>query len=138
MALSGASKCKSRIDKIAKVLPGTMQRPGGEKSLHCAYMVGAKTFAYFTDDHHGNGRLALWCRAPEGDQAALISADPGRFFVPPYLGHRGWVGLWLDLPNVDWGQVEELMGDAYLLVVPERTRRLRPPLRRVPAPGHSN
>jgi hypothetical protein len=101
-------------------LPETGQRPGGEHGRHVAFLVREKTFAYFTDDHHGDGRLALICRAGPGDQQALVASDTDRFFVPPYLGHRGWVGLRLDRTRVDWTEVRELMIDAYRLAAPRR------------------
>lgn len=88
--------------------------------MHTAFMVRTKTFAYLTENHRGDGRLALMFRAPPGEQTALTASEPGRFFVPPYLGHRGWVGLWLDTPAIDWVEVEELMIEAYRLAAPKR------------------
>jgi hypothetical protein len=86
-------------------------------------MVRTRTFAYFTEDHHGDGRLALMGKAPLGEQAALIASDPDRYFVPPYLGHRGWVGIWLDLPGVDWEEVGEFLVEAYRLSAPRRLQQ---------------
>jgi hypothetical protein len=120
VARPGAHGCKTQLDKICASLPETRQRPGGEHGRHVAFVVRAKTFAYFTDDHHGDGRLALICRAAPGEQGALIASDADRFFVPPYLGHRGWVGLFLDRTRVDWTEVRELMIDAYRLAAPKR------------------
>jgi len=123
----GPRQCSERLDRICRQLPEVAQRPGGEHGRHVAYMVRTKTFAYFTDDHHGDGRLALICRAPLGEQEALVSGQPGRYFVPPYLGHRGWIGLWLDTPDVDWTEAEEFMIGAYRLAAPKRlTALLRP------------
>jgi hypothetical protein len=68
-------------------------------------------------DHHGDGRFAIWCAAPEGLQGMLVGADPERFFVPPYVGHRGWVGLRLDLPEVDWDEVAGVIEDAHAYVL---------------------
>ena len=82
-------------------------------------MVRKKTFAYFTDDHHGDGRLALICKAPLGEQGALVSSWPEQYFVPPYLGHRGWVGYWLDTASVDWAEAEEMFTEAYRLTAPK-------------------
>ena len=73
---------------------------------------------------------AAVCRAAPGAQPALVAAEPDRFFVPPYLGHRGWLGYWLDTPSVDWTLVEDLVVDAYCLAAPRRLAsqvRLRPP-----------
>ena len=86
-----------------------------------------KCFVMYLDDHHGDGRLAVWCAAPPGEQAQLVAADPDRFFVPPYVGGRGWVGLRLDL-EPDWAEVEEIVREAYLCVAPARLRsQVAPP-----------
>ena len=120
MTLPGALQCKKRLSRICDQLPQVTQRPGGEHGLHVAYMVKNRTFAYFTDDHHGDGRLALICKAPPGDQAALVSAQPEQYFVPPYLGHRGWIGYWLDTARVEWPEVVELITDAYKMTAPRQ------------------
>jgi hypothetical protein len=78
-----------------------------------------KTFVTYMDDHHGDGRLAIWCSAPPGVQSMLVEADPVRFFVPPYVGHRGWVGVRLDVA-VDWDELAEMVEDAYRIVAPKR------------------
>ena len=64
-------------------------------------------------------RRAVWCKAQEGSQALLVGADPQRFFVPPYLGHKGWVGMWLDR-KVDWKEVAELVRRSYVLIAPKK------------------
>ncbi len=77
-----------------------------------------KAFVMFMDNHHDDGRLAIWCHAPHGMQGALIEREPERFFVPPYVGHRGWVGVRLER-GVDWDQVAEMIEDAYRMVAPK-------------------
>lgn len=78
-----------------------------------------KVFVMFLDDHHGDGRLALWYAAPPGVQATLVEQEPRRFFVPPYVGGRGWLGLRLDI-DVDWDEVAGVVEDAYRVVAPKR------------------
>jgi hypothetical protein len=80
-----------------------------------------KMFAMYADaaNHHGNGRPAVWVKAAPGDQAALVAADPEGFFVPPYVGPSGWVGVRLDGP-VPWDDVAGFLRDAYRLVAPKR------------------
>jgi hypothetical protein len=68
---------------------------------------------------HGDGRLSFWCKAPEGSQMVLVGADPDRFFVPPYIGHKGWVGVRLD-PEPDWAEVAALVRRSYRLIAPKR------------------
>jgi hypothetical protein len=78
-----------------------------------------KTVASFVDDHHGDGVLGIWCPAPPGVQAELVAAEPDRFFVPPYVGHSGWVGVRLD-HDVDWDEVAGILTESYRLVAPKK------------------
>jgi hypothetical protein len=77
-----------------------------------------KSFVMFADHHHDD-RLAFWCAAPPGAQEALVAAEPGRYFRPPYVGGRGWLGVWLDVP-VDWTEIAEIVRDAYRTVAPRK------------------
>ena len=120
MALPSALELRERLAGICEELPEVEQRPGGEHGRHVGYVIRKKTFAYFTDDHHGDGRLALSVKAPPGEQEALVGAEPERFFVPPYLGPRGWVGLYLDREPPDWDEVAELLTEAYRMTAPKR------------------
>ena len=78
-----------------------------------------KSFVMFADHHHDD-RVAFWCAAPPGAQEELVAAAPDRFFRPPYVGVRGWVGVYLDVPDVDWTEIAELVTDAYRQVAPQR------------------
>ena len=71
------------------------------------------------DDHHGDGRLALWCAAPPGMQRGLVKADPTHYFVPPYVGYRGWVGVHLD-KGLDWDAIARAIEEAYVTVAPKK------------------
>jgi len=93
------------------------------------FRVGGKTFATYVVNHHGDGRVALWLPAPAGAQEHHVHASPAHFFVPPYVGVRGWLGVRLDR-GLAWKRVAELVREAYLLVAP---RRLRPSLGPVPS-----
>lgn len=75
-----------------------------------------KTFVTYANHHHDD-RLGFWCAAPPGAQAVLVEGDPVRFFVPPYVGHRGWLGVYLDV-EVDWEHVALIVEDAYRAVAP--------------------
>src|SRR4051812_50206798 len=76
-----------------------------------------KTFVMYLDDHHGDGRLALWCAAPPGMQEALVAAEPEHYFRPPYVGHRGWLGVHLNR-GLDWNEIAGAIEDAYACVAP--------------------
>ena len=73
----------------------------------------------FAGRHHDD-RVAFWCAAPPGVQEALVGSDPQRFFRPPYVGVRGWLGVYLDVPGVDWEEVAEIVTDAYRMIAPTR------------------
>ncbi len=77
------------------------------------------SFATYLDDHHGDARLAIWCAAPLGAQDELIESAPESYFVPPYVGHRGWIGLRLDR-DAAWGEVEAVIEDANRALDPMR------------------
>lgn len=70
-------------------------------------------------DHHGDGRLAINSRAPRGMAKQLSESHPDRFHIPIYVAHRGWVGLWLDTPKVDWVEVKSILTGAYRMTAPK-------------------
>lgn len=78
-----------------------------------------KVLATFVDDHHGDGNLGIWCAAPPGAQAELVGQEPERFYVPAYVGHRGWIGVRLDV-EPDWEEVAAILTEAYRLVGPKK------------------
>ena len=83
-----------------------------------AWFVGGKLFATMADHHHDD-RLGLWCAAPEGAQEMLVKAAPDRFYRPPYVGHRGWLGVYLDV-DVDWDEITGVVFRAYRHIAPKR------------------
>lgn len=80
---------------------------------------GGKVFAIFTVNHHGDGRVALWLAAPAGAQALHVDVEPRHYFVPPYVGTRGWLGVRLDR-GIAWSRVAQLLREAYLQIAPAR------------------
>ena len=97
--------------------PETSERPSHGSPAF--FIRDKKTFVMYLDDHHGDGRLALWCAAPAGMQAALVQGEPEHYFVPPYVGHRGWVGVHLNR-GLDWNEIAGAIEEAYLTVAPKR------------------
>jgi hypothetical protein len=87
---------------------------------YASFMVGKKIFAYYLDNHHGDGIVAVTCKVLPGDNVALATADPSRFYLPAYIGSRGWVALRLDAGKIDWDEVAELAAGSYWLVAPKR------------------
>ena len=112
---------RKRLVALCQELPGaTAERAGVQ---HLAFKVGKKIFAYYAYDHHGDGRIALLGKAPPGEQSQLVAEDPEQYFVPPYVGPKGWVGLRLDTPRIDWRAVKNLLTVAYVLTAPEKARK---------------
>ena len=91
---------------------------------HHKVTVAGRTMGWHTVDHHGDGRISLSLRAPKGENEALVASDPAMFFMPPYVAHHGYVGVYLDRPEVDWDEVRELVTDAYIIAAPKRLSKL--------------
>ncbi len=83
------------------------------------FVQGKRAFVMVLSNHHGDGRFAIWCAAPDGMQKVLVDSDPERFFVPPYVGHRGWLGVRLDR-RLDWDELAGIVEDAYAEVAPPK------------------
>jgi hypothetical protein len=108
----------TRLRKLCLALPEAHEvEAWGEPT----FRVRNKLFAMYADanNHHGAGRPGVWCKAAPGNQALMVRAAPDRFFVPPYVGPSGWVGVFLD-GDVDWSELAGLLRDAYRLTAPKR------------------
>jgi hypothetical protein len=116
VARSVLERRRRRVVSLVESLPEASAIPGGDG--HLSLTVRGKRFGYFLDNHHGDGRAALNCKTVPGVNETLAGAAPERFYIPKYVGHRGWLGLWLDLPKIDWEEVEGVMTEAYRLVAP--------------------
>ena len=116
----GAAERKRTLTRIREICLGLPET--SERLSHGAptfFVRDKKAFLMVLTDHHGDGRFAIWCAAPDGAQRMLVDADPERFFVPPYVGHRGWLGLRLDRA-LDWNELAGIAEDAYAEVAPAR------------------
>jgi hypothetical protein len=107
----------ARVRDLCLAFPSTEQREShGEP---CWFAGGKKMFVMAAQAHHDD-RTGIWLAAPEGVQTALVAAEPARYFRPPYVGHRGWLGVYLDVDDIDWEHVEELVEDAWRCTAPKR------------------
>ncbi len=100
-----------RARKIALELPGTIEKLShGEP----AFFVRKRMFLTVDNNHHGSGHVAVWCHAPPGAQQALVASDPDHFFIPPYLGKSGWLGIRLD-SGLPWPTIADLIAQAHAI-----------------------
>ena len=112
----------TRLRKLCLALPEAHEvEAWGEPT----FRVRNKLFAMHAaaNNHHGAGREAVWCKATRENQSLMVRAAPKKFFVPPYVGPSGWVGVYLD-GKVDWEELEGLLRDAYVLTAPKKLRLL--------------
>jgi hypothetical protein len=107
----------ARIRVLCLALPETSERLShGQPTF---FIREKRSFLMVLNDHHGDGRFALWCAAEEGVQEMLVEADEERFFRPPYVGHRGWLGVRLDR-GIHWDELAGIVEDAYVEVAPPK------------------
>jgi len=108
-----------RLRAACLALPQSSERPshGGP----AFFIRDKKCFVMFVDDHHEDGRLAIWCAAPDGVQVEMVETEPERFFRPPYVGHRGWLGV--HLRTVDDGELRAIVAEAFRTVAPPTVLR---------------
>jgi hypothetical protein len=106
-----------RLRRICLELPEVEERLS--HGAPTFFVRGKRPFVMVLTDHHADGRFAIWCAAGEGIQGLLVDADPERFFVPPYVGHRGWLGVRLDRA-LDWDEIAGIVEDAYVEIAPAK------------------
>jgi hypothetical protein len=107
----------AKLREICLALPETSERLS--HGAPTFFVRQKRAFLMVLTNHHGDGRFAIWCAAPDGMQKMLVDADEERFFVPPYVGHRGWLGLRLDR-GIHWDELTGIAEDAYAEVAPAK------------------
>lgn len=111
-----------RLRKLCLALPEAHEvEAWGEPT----FRIRNKMFAMYAhpNNHHGGGRPAVWCKASPVNQRLMVEAAPDRFFVPPYVGPSGWIGVWLD-GKIDWKELDDLLGDSYRMIAPKNLTRV--------------
>ena len=106
-----------QLSRLALAFPETERKI---LASHAQFLVREKTFAYFLDNHHGDGIVAVTCKVLPGENTALAEAQPRRYYLPTYIGSKGWVALRLDRGKIDWNEVRDLLLASYQLVAPKR------------------
>jgi predicted DNA-binding protein (MmcQ/YjbR family) len=114
--MSEASHEDPRLERFTKICVDLPKAEREVFGLHAGFKVKKKTFAYFLNDHHGDGIVGVLCKVLPGDNVALIRANAKRFYMPAYVGPKGWVGLRLDVGKIDWKEVEELVKCSYQMI----------------------
>ena len=120
--LATATSRRERLVEICSRMPELIYEGRGDG--HIAFMVRKKIFAYYLFDHHGDGLIGFCCKSTLAEQRRLVREDPESFFVPAYLGPRGWVAIRLDLDEVDWSTVEDLAKRAFQATAPRKLAAL--------------
>ena len=116
--LAHSTRRRQRLVEICRALPEITHETVGDG--HIAFRVRKKIFAYYLFDHHGDGMIAFCCKSTLSDQRRLVRDDPESFFVPAYVGPKGWVAVRLDLDEVDWETVNELARQAFQSIAPRK------------------
>jgi len=119
--LSEAEERRTKLLKICNALPEVVVEGAGE---HLCFRIRKKTLGYYLFDHHGDEMIAFCCKSNLTEQRQLVREDPENFFVPAYLGSKGWIAIRLDLAGVDWDAVEELARRAYQALAPRKLAAL--------------
>ena len=120
--LSLSDSRRKRLVKICEAFPEVVTEAAGK--THLAFRIRKRIFAYYAFDHHGDGIIAFTCKSNLSEQRRLVKDDQESFFVPAYLGSKGWVAIRLDLDEVDWESVSELARRAYQDVAPRKLAAL--------------
>jgi len=118
-ATTKATTAFAKLKAICFALPEATEVNFGGHENSPTFRVRDKIFAMYQNDHHGDGKIAVWCKAPPGAQEVIVGSDPDRFFKPPYVGPKGWIGVRLDRP-VDWDQLADLIEESYRMTAPKR------------------
>jgi len=120
--LASSTNRRERLLEIFREFPEVSHEPRGDG--HIAFIVRKKIFAYYLFDHHDDGIIAFCCKSTLSEQRRLVRDDPESFFVPAYLGAKGWIAIRLDLDEVDWPTVNELAKRAFQSIAPRKLAAL--------------
>jgi hypothetical protein len=111
---------QDRLRTLTEICLALPEAKREDKASHAAFLVGKKTFAYYLNDHHGDNIISVSCKVLPGENQFLAQSDPKRFYLPAYIGSRGWIALRMDLARLNWSEVKELIRGSYLQMAPKR------------------
>ena len=117
MAQKKSQKALRRVSDLCLGLPAAECSMSGD---HATYRVRGKVFAYFLDNHHGDGIVSVCVKSQLGENTDRARLEPERYYLPAYIGPRGWFGMRLDRPGVDWKEVARIVERSYRLTAPKK------------------
>jgi hypothetical protein len=115
---------QERLDKLTDICLALPETSREQKNAHFAFLVRKKIFAYYLNDHHGDNIVSVCCKVLPGENQSLVQSSPERFYLPAYIGSRGWIALRMDRPTLNWTEVKELIQGSYLQSAPKRLAAL--------------
>jgi predicted DNA-binding protein (MmcQ/YjbR family) len=118
-----AKNAEAILKKLSQICLSLAEVERRDRNDHADFRVRGKVFAYFLNNHHGDNIISVCCKAELGENIDRASREPQRFYLPPYIGPRGWFGLRLDGAGIDWSEVQNLVELSYRLVAPKRLAR---------------
>lgn len=113
---AGGKAALERLRQLCALYPEVNERLSHHTPTF--FIRDKKVLCHLWDSHHDDGLLAIWCPAPPGVQGEIVDREPERFFVPKYVGHRGWIGVRLDI-DPDWDEIDAILRDAYRVAAPK-------------------
>ncbi len=111
---------RDRLDALTGICLALPETRREDKGSHSAFLVGKRTFAYYLNNHHGDNLISVCCKVLPGENRFLVESGPGRFYLPAYIGSRGWIALRMDLGTLDWTEVKELIHASYVQIAPKK------------------
>ncbi len=111
---------QDRLRKLTEICLALPEARSEQKNAHVAFLVGKKTFAYYLNNHHGDNLISVCCKVLPGENQFLVQSAPARFYLPAYIGSRGWIALRMDMATLNWTEVKELIRGSYIQAAPKR------------------
>jgi predicted DNA-binding protein (MmcQ/YjbR family) len=114
---------KRPIEQVTAICMEMPEATVEHSGSHATFRVRKKVFAYFLDDHHGDGIVSVCVKTRLGENLDVVKRDPSRFYMPAYIGSRGWVGIRVDVKGVDWDEVVQFVKESYRAIAPKTLAR---------------
>jgi predicted DNA-binding protein (MmcQ/YjbR family) len=118
---------QDRLDRLTDICLNLPETRREDKASHAAFLVRKKVFAYYLNNHHGDNIISVCCKVLPGENQFLVQSGPGRFYLPAYIGSRGWIALRMDRATLNWTEVKELIRGSYIQAAPKGLASLLKP-----------